>query len=106
MVHGTWAHEESTWVRYTWVCGTGLHMRGCRELEVKSGVYLEYLKLCHGTWGMRRAHECITHGCVAQGCQELEVKTGVYLEYLKLCLKLYRKLSIHLTHIPDLLIEQ
>ena len=30
-------------------------------------------------------------------------KTGVYLEYLKLCLKLYRKLSIHLTHKPDLL---
>ena len=67
MVHGTWVHEESTWVHYTWVCGTGLHMRGCRELEVK---------------------------------------TGVYLEYLKLCLKLYRKLSIHLTRIPDLLIEQ
>ena len=40
------------------------------------------------------------------GCQELEVKTDVYLEYLKLCLKLYRKLSIQLTHIPDLLIEQ
>ena len=50
VVHGTWVHEESTWVHYTWVCGTGLHMRGCRELEVKSGVYLEYLKLCHGTW--------------------------------------------------------
>ena len=30
-------------------------------------------------------------------------KTGVYLEYLKLCLKLYRKLSIYPTHIPDLL---
>ena len=28
----------------------------------------------------------------------------MYLEYLKLCPKLYRKLGIHLTHIPDLLI--
>ena len=26
------------------------------------------------------------------------------MEYLKLCPKLYRKLCIHLTHIPDLLI--
>ena len=98
--------------------------------------------MAHGC--MRRAHECITHGCVAQGAPEgwavrswrvlgvPEVhdtwvhqehmsalhmgvwprvpgagsKIGVYLEYLKLCLKLYRKLSIHLTHIPDLLIEQ
>ena len=32
-------------------------------------------------------------------------ETGVYLEYLKLCLKLYRKLSIYLTHIPDLLFK-
>ena len=30
-------------------------------------------------------------------------KTGGYLEYPKLCLKLYRKLSIHLTHLPDAL---
>ena len=70
-----------------------------------AGVYLEYLKrMAHGC--MKGAHECITHGCVAHGCQELEVKTDVYLEYLKLCLKLYRKLGIQLTHIPDLLIEQ
>ena len=102
MVRSTWVHEESTWVHYTWVCGTGLHMKGGLSGD---GVYLEYLKrMAHGC--RKGAHECITHGCVAQGCQELEVKTDVYLEYLKLCLKLYRKLSIHLTHIPDLLIEQ
>ena len=102
MVQGTWVHEESTWVHCTWVRCTGLHMKGRLS---GAGVYLEYLKrMAHGC--MKGAHECITHGCVAQGCQELEVKTGVYLEYLKLCLKLYRKLSIHLTQIPDLLIEQ
>ena len=30
-------------------------------------------------------------------------ETGVYLKDLKLCLKLYRKLNIYLTHIPDIL---
>ena len=80
----------------------GLHMKGGLSGD---GVYLEYLK--HMAHGCREgAHECITHGCMAQGCQELEVKADVYLEYLMWCLKLYRKLSIHLTHIPDLLIEQ
>ena len=82
-----------------------MHMKGGLSGD---GVYLEYLKrMAHGC--RKGAHECITHGCMAQGCQgcqELGVKTDVYVEYLKWCLKLNRELSIQLTHIPDLLIEQ
>ena len=86
----------------------GLHMKGGPSGD---GVYLEYLKrMAHGC--REGAHECITHGCMAQGCQELGVKNDVYVEYLndvyveylndvyveylKWCMKLYRKLSIHL----------
>ena len=88
----------------------GLHMKGGPSGD---GVYLEYLKrMAHGC--REGAHECITHGCMAQGCQELGVKSDVYVEYLndvyveylKWCLKLHRKLSILLTQIPDLLIKQ
>ena len=39
------------------------------------------------------------------GLADAGSETGVYLKYLKLCLKLYRKLNIYLTHIPDLLFK-
>ena len=68
-----------------------------------AGVYLEYLKC--------RAHGCMKSTWVhytwrwGTGLPGAGSETGVYLEYLKLCLKLYRKLSIYLTHIPDLLFK-
>ena len=50
-----------------------LHMGVWHRVHLKgglsgAGVHLEYLKcMAHGC--MKRAHECITHGCVAQGAR-------------------------------------
>ena len=66
-------------------------------------MYLEYLKcMAHGCMKSTGVHYTWKCGTGLPGAGS---ETGLYLEYLKLCWKLYRKLSIHLTHIPDLLIR-
>ena len=65
--------------------------------------YLEHLKcMAHG--GMKSTGVHYTGMC-GTGLAGAGSETGVYLKYLKLCLKLYRKLNIYLTHIPNLLFK-